>query len=66
MIILVPVQTGLTSDMTRLFVIHTKTGKGITQQPKKEEEYHPAIRKLGRAVFLEPWKGGQICFVRKP
>lgn len=28
-------------------------------------EYHAAIQRLGRAVFLEPWKQGQLCLLRK-
>ena len=28
-------------------------------------EYHATAKSLGRAVFLEPWKQGQICLVRK-
>jgi len=32
----------------------------------QRSEYHPTLREVGRPVFLEPWKQGQICFVRKP
>lgn len=29
-------------------------------------EYHQALREVGKPVFLEPWKQGQVCLVRKP
>ena len=29
-------------------------------------EYHAALRRLGRSVFLTPWRQGQLCLVRKP
>ena len=32
----------------------------------QRSEYHDTLRDLGRPVFLEPWKLGQICFLRKP
>lgn len=32
----------------------------------QREVYHAAMNSIGRAVFLEPWAQGQICFVRKP
>lgn len=28
-------------------------------------DYWPAIERLGRATFLEPWKQGQFCLIRK-
>lgn len=31
----------------------------------QREEYHAAMWRLGRPVFLTPWKQGQICLVRK-
>lgn len=29
-------------------------------------EYHAALRRVGRPVFLTPWRQGQLCLVRKP
>lgn len=31
----------------------------------QRKHYHSPLHKLGRTVFLEPYKNGQICFVRK-
>lgn len=31
----------------------------------QRSEYHAALESIGRPVFLEPWKQGQVCFVRK-
>ena len=31
----------------------------------QREDYHAAVRQLGRALFLEPWSQGQVCIVRK-
>ena len=28
-------------------------------------EYHPSLYSVGEPVFLEPWKWGQICLLRK-
>jgi hypothetical protein len=32
----------------------------------QRSEYHETMRSLGRAVFLTPWKQGQVCLLRKP
>jgi len=41
-------------------------GGVILLHDAQREQYQPTLRALGRAVFLEPWKQGQIAFVRKP
>ena len=43
-----------------------RPGGVILIHDAQRPEYHDTVRSLGRAVFLEPWEQGQICFVRKP
>jgi predicted O-methyltransferase YrrM len=42
-----------------------RPGGVIVLHDAQRTQYHDAVRALGRAVFLEPWKQGQLCLVRK-
>ncbi len=42
-----------------------RPGGVIVLHDAQRVEYHAAAESLGHAVFLEPWKQGQICLVRK-
>lgn len=43
-----------------------RPGGVILIHDAQRPEYHATVNSLGRAIFLEPWEQGQICFVRKP
>ncbi|EDM76887.1 hypothetical protein PPSIR1_24714 [Plesiocystis pacifica SIR-1] len=43
-----------------------RPGGVVLLHDAQRPEYHEALRAVGRPVFLEPWKQGQVCFVRKP
>lgn len=43
-----------------------RPGGVLVLHDAQREYHHPVVRGLGRAVFLSPWKRGQICLVRKP
>ncbi len=43
-----------------------RSGGVLVMQDAQREEYRHALNEAGRAVFLDPWVQGQICFVRKP
>lgn len=42
-----------------------RSGGVIVLHDAQREQYHDALRALGRAVFLEPYKQGQIALVHK-
>jgi hypothetical protein len=42
-----------------------RPGGVIVLHDAQREQYHDAVAALGRALFLEPWKQGQVCLVRK-
>lgn len=42
-----------------------ESGGVLVLHDAQREEYHAAMWRLGRPVFLTPWKQGQICLVRK-
>ncbi len=42
-----------------------RSGGVVVLHDAQREQYHDAIKALGRAVFLEPYKQGQIALVRK-
>ncbi len=43
-----------------------RSGGVLCVHDAQRSEYHDVIRAQGRAVFLQPWKQGQICLLRKP
>jgi len=44
-----------------------RSGGVLLLHDAQREDYHDAVEALGeRAIFLEPWGGGQICIIRKP
>lgn len=43
-----------------------RPGGVLVLHDAQREEYHQALKQVGRAIFLDPWVQGQICFVRKP
>ena len=43
-----------------------RPGGALVLHDAQRDEYHAALREVGRPVFLEPWEQGQICLVRKP
>ncbi|NVB37565.1 hypothetical protein G6O69_06955 [Pseudenhygromyxa sp. WMMC2535] len=43
-----------------------RPGGVLVVHDAQREVYHQTLREIGRPVFLEPWKQGQICLVRKP
>lgn len=43
-----------------------RSGGVLLLHDAQRPEYREAVCALGRAVFLEPWKQGQVCLVRKP
>jgi predicted O-methyltransferase YrrM len=42
-----------------------RAGGVIVLHDAQREQYHAAVKALGRAVFLAPWHQGQVCLVRK-
>jgi hypothetical protein len=42
-----------------------RPGGVIVLHDAQRADYHDAVKSLGEAIFLEPWKQGQICLVRK-
>jgi len=42
-----------------------RPGGVIVLHDAQRTDYHDAVNALGDAIFLEPWKQGQICLVRK-
>jgi hypothetical protein len=43
-----------------------RSGGVLILHDAQRPETRAALNALGRAVFLEPWKQGQVCLVRKP
>src|SRR5690606_23311288 len=44
-----------------------RSGGVLVVHDAQRPAYHPALARLGaRPVFLEPFRSGQICLVRKP
>jgi Methyltransferase domain len=43
-----------------------RSGGVLVLHDAQRPEYHETARALGRAVFLTPWKRGQVCLIRKP
>ena len=44
---------------------HLRPGGVLVLHDAQRSEYHQALHEIGRPVFLEPWKLGQVCIVRK-
>jgi hypothetical protein len=42
-----------------------RAGGLLVVHDAERREYHPPLYELGEPVFLEPWKQGQICLLRK-
>ena len=42
-----------------------RPGGVILLHDAQREDYHDALKSLGRVRFLEPWKSGQVAFVRR-
>jgi predicted O-methyltransferase YrrM len=43
-----------------------RPGGVLVLHDAQRTEYHATARELGRALFLEPYRAGQVCLVRKP
>ncbi|MDW8362400.1 MAG: hypothetical protein RMK74_08360 [Myxococcales bacterium] len=43
-----------------------RSGGVLLVHDAQREQYGAALSALGRPVFHEPWKIGQLCVVRKP
>lgn len=43
-----------------------RSGGVLLLHDAQRTEYHAELAALGRPRFLEPWKQGQLCLVRKP
>jgi len=72
-----PAQLGLTFDFVlvdgraRNFCLRVgfdllRSGGVMAIHDAQRREYRKTLDSLGRAAFLEPWRQGQICLVRKP
>ncbi len=60
----------LVDGRARSFCIRTgfsllRPGGVLVLHDAQRPEYHEAMHAIGRAIFLEPWEQGQVCFVRK-
>lgn len=42
-----------------------RPGGVLVVHDAQRPEYHAALREVGRPVFLEPWRQGQICILRR-
>lgn len=43
-----------------------RPGGVVVTHDAQREAYRPTLESIGKPVWLEPWKLGQICIVRKP
>ncbi len=43
-----------------------RPGGVVIVHDAQRTEYHPAIESVGGGEFLEPWRQGQVCVIRKP
>jgi hypothetical protein len=43
-----------------------RPGGVLALHDAQRTEYHDAVKKMGNPKFLEPWRSGQLCLLRKP